>query len=218
MPEHKAEKCGLPRAYTPLFSPAVPKQGKMSNGPWLLLRGIDPMCWCYEVTNSLQRMGRSEHCDIPLYDPTVSRVHAAICQSGDGAVICDLESANGTFVNGERINKATFQVGDTLLLGSVELMVVSDPNGDPCQEDTALFKSAKASQCLSRAQRRVLDLLLNGLSFKQVAKQLCISPYTVQEHAKRIYRAMGVHSQVELMAVCLGSARTGSNPDMPAIQ
>ncbi len=50
------------------------------------------------------KIGRSNNCDIVINDATVSSEHLEIFQDDEGNVfITDLESSNGTFVNGERI-------------------------------------------------------------------------------------------------------------------
>ena len=53
---------------------------------------------------------------------------------------------------------------------------------------------------LSPAERRVLDSLLLGLSEKEVATRLDISPNTVHCHVGKIYKAVGVCSRAELLA------------------
>ncbi len=56
----------------------------------------------------------------------VSRLHAVIRRSGDNLFLIDLESTNGTFINGERITAGTLQQlrdGDTISLGMFNVTV-----------------------------------------------------------------------------------------------
>jgi adenylate cyclase len=64
-------------------------------------------------------VGRSIACDLPVRDPSVSRRHAelAIDAQGEGLAVSDLESMNGTFVNGERVTRATARPGDQVTFG-----------------------------------------------------------------------------------------------------
>ena len=59
-----------------------------------------------------------------------------------------------------------------------------------------------ASQ-LTRAQCRVLMRLLDGLSEKDTAEALKISPHTVHNHVRDIYSILNVHSRGELLALLL---------------
>ena len=63
------------------------------------------------------KIGRSSHCDLKLADGKVSRDHAMITEVDDGHVIVDLESANGTVVNGDRIDRKPLKEGDFIRLG-----------------------------------------------------------------------------------------------------
>ena len=60
----------------------------------------------------------SEKCDIILNDPEVSSVHASLTKIGSEIVLEDLQSGNGTLLNGERINKRSIQNGDEFVIGS----------------------------------------------------------------------------------------------------
>ncbi|MGH7675054.1 MAG: FHA domain-containing protein, partial [Gemmatimonadales bacterium] len=48
-------------------------------------------------------VGRGVTSDVPIYDPTISRRHAEIFLTGTGVRVKDLNSSNGTFVNGARV-------------------------------------------------------------------------------------------------------------------
>lgn len=63
-------------------------------------------------------VGRGRDADLVLADELVSRHHAQLTPSGSGAVVVDLGSRNGTFVNGEGIHGPTrLEPGDQLQLG-----------------------------------------------------------------------------------------------------
>jgi pSer/pThr/pTyr-binding forkhead associated (FHA) protein len=63
-------------------------------------------------------VGRGKDADLVLADDLVSRRHARVTPSGSGAVVEDLGSRNGTFLNGEGIHGPTrLKAGDQLQLG-----------------------------------------------------------------------------------------------------
>lgn len=53
---------------------------------------------------------------------------------------------------------------------------------------------------LSLREREVVQLLSQGRSVSVIARSLSISPHTVRNHLKAIFRKVGVHSQVELVS------------------
>jgi len=55
--------------------------------------------------------------------PLVSRLHCRLSAGPVEIEAEDLESTNGTYVNGERVIRGTLKDGDTLRIGAVELLV-----------------------------------------------------------------------------------------------
>ena len=71
-------------------------------------------------------IGRDEDCDLPLSDIAVSRRHARISLQGVAFVVEDLDSNNGTLLNGDRISAPTELVaGDELVIGERTLRFVA---------------------------------------------------------------------------------------------
>jgi FHA domain/Protein of unknown function (DUF3662) len=67
------------------------------------------------------RVGRSEENEVFLLDPSVSRAHAIVELDGVAAIVRDLGSTNGTFVNGERIEARRLSDGDELTFGNTRM-------------------------------------------------------------------------------------------------
>jgi pSer/pThr/pTyr-binding forkhead associated (FHA) protein len=66
-------------------------------------------------------IGRGTECDVVIKDPKASRRHCQLTRKGQGFLLEDLGSKNGTYVNGERIKEAvilkpneTFKIGETM--------------------------------------------------------------------------------------------------------
>src|SRR5688500_18817076 len=74
-------------------------------------------------------IGRSSELDMVLVEELVSRRHASIVVRGGVVTIEDLGSTNGTFVNGERVQKTTLHEGDRVLVGTSILKVVAASAG-----------------------------------------------------------------------------------------
>lgn len=76
----------------------------------------------YPLHKKAVLVGRGVTCDIRLSDPHVSSEHAHIYLEGSAFFIEDLNSANGTSINGQRIQSPTLlKHGDTLQIGSTIL-------------------------------------------------------------------------------------------------
>ena len=76
-------------------------------------------------------LGRATTNDITLNDVRVSRNHARLECRPQGITLIDLDSSNGTRLNGTQIDRATLVPGDTLSLGSQQLKyLVEDPLED----------------------------------------------------------------------------------------
>ena len=70
------------------------------------------------------KIGRSTDCQLILDDDYVSTRHARIYRSGDGYLVEDLGSTNGTYLNNERLSSpAPFTTSDTLRIGRTLLVV-----------------------------------------------------------------------------------------------
>jgi DNA-binding CsgD family transcriptional regulator len=79
------------------------------------------------------------------------------------------------------------------------------PESHGVARGTALaMGAAMVSVALSRREHETLACLLTGLSEKQVAARLGLSPHTVHQYVKALYRKLAVSSRAELMARCLG--------------
>ena len=68
-------------------------------------------------------LGRHADCDVVLGDLSVSRRHALLRYHDGGWTLRDLESTNGTKVNGLRVGRCTLRPGDRIVLGHERLVV-----------------------------------------------------------------------------------------------
>jgi hypothetical protein len=88
----------------------------------------------FELSAERARIGRAGDNDFVLPDGSVSSRHGEIIRKGDSIEIVDLGSTNGTFFNGERVERADIPPGGKFRLGSVEGVYTSEP---PAGEEAA---------------------------------------------------------------------------------
>jgi hypothetical protein len=76
-------------------------------------------------------IGRDASCDLAIADMTVSRVHARLERTPEGWLLSDLESTNGTRVNGWRVRgKVPVRAGDLVSFGSLEVVFGAGQRAD----------------------------------------------------------------------------------------
>jgi hypothetical protein len=75
-----------------------------------------------QLAQTAVRIGRGLDNDIVVDSLSVSREHARLVRDG-GIFVEDLASRNGTFVNGQRVQRARVGVGDRIRLGAIELRI-----------------------------------------------------------------------------------------------
>ena len=81
-----------------------------------------------QVDQSSLLIGRGEDCAVRFEEPVVSSRHAIIAADGRHFHLFDQRSANGTFLNGSRVNETQLRSGDLISLGTTgpKLQVVID--------------------------------------------------------------------------------------------
>jgi len=95
---------------------------------------------------SVIKLGKVPSAHLKLDDETVSRMHAIIEVNGPGDVsIIDLGSTKGTFVNGQKVNKAKLQSGDTIVVGEtrIELAIGAGEEDEPTKVNTGAIGSSE---------------------------------------------------------------------------
>lgn len=84
--------------------------------PHLIAGGVS-----YPLVRAITQLGRGSECDIRVEDPGVSRKHCEIV-IGQPVVLRDLNSTNGTVVNGKRITQMDLADGTEIKLGGTTLV------------------------------------------------------------------------------------------------
>lgn len=85
-----------------------------------------------EWTQTALAVGRSRRCDVHIEDRTASSRHCLLVNLGDGWMVCDSGSRNGTFVNGERVSKRMLAPGDRIAFGHTTIDFEQPaPSGTP---------------------------------------------------------------------------------------
>jgi pSer/pThr/pTyr-binding forkhead associated (FHA) protein len=80
----------------------------------------------HELTVEKTTIGRVEDNTFPIMDPSVSSHHCEVLLSGTDVKVHDLNSTNGTYIEGEKITEAVIKPGQVLRLGQIQLRLETE--------------------------------------------------------------------------------------------
>jgi len=196
---------------------------------WLIIRGLPPEVWSRRIKSRKQIIGRGVDCAIQLFDEKVSRQHAKIWERGGIAFIRDMNSRNGTYVDGVRVTRCALVSGKSFRIGDITFEVVASQTRVQNRMRAGVSSPTVKHEIppgvintnfagLSDGQRQVLRLLVQGASEKEAAASLNLSYHTIHAHLKQVYRQLEVRSRAELVARCLARSETPPAIIEPAAQ
>ena len=90
--------------------------------PRLILRLEESVLKEYDM-GMMATIGRLSDNSVMIDNAAVSGHHACVFRDGDQFVVEDLQSTNGTFVNGTRVSRRTLQPGDVVMVGKHQLVL-----------------------------------------------------------------------------------------------
>jgi DNA-binding CsgD family transcriptional regulator len=142
-------------------------------------------------------VGRASTSDVCIEDARVSRVHLRCSPTTVGWVITDVQSANGSFVNGKRVTEFTCLQPTTVRLADAKrgVEVHLSPVG---QTATVVVEHTTDGPTLSGRERELVALVAGGASDQQIADALHISIRTVRSHLDRIQMKTGRRRRADL--------------------
>jgi pSer/pThr/pTyr-binding forkhead associated (FHA) protein len=113
-----------------------------------------------ELTLSKERVtiGRRAHNDIVIDDLAISGEHAVIVTANDDSFLEDLNSTNGTQINGQPVKKHFLQDGDVVEMAQYKLRYIAD--GHPARGEGA--EAATASSGIAASQNVATLKVMNG--------------------------------------------------------
>jgi two-component system, cell cycle response regulator len=108
-----------------LFESLTLRKGESRSACFVLIAGKQTGAM-YKVDKGEVFIGRAKDASIRIDDEGVSRLHAKIVRHPQGTVaIVDLESTNGTFCNGQRVDTHVLQDGDRIQIGTITIIKFS---------------------------------------------------------------------------------------------
>lgn len=112
---------------TPPVAPPAPPAARSIYQHIIVVDGPNTRSALHEGKNVI---GRGSSCDVKVTDTGVSRQHAEIIVTGPNAIVQDLNSTNGTLVNGRKISNQRLTHGDVVRLGHSVLVYRYETGGE----------------------------------------------------------------------------------------
>ena len=125
--------------------------GSHAHEPWILHGLSTALSEKRYSISAAQTVGRGQNCDIFLAVAHLSRQHARLSLDDKGLLVEDLGSANGTFVNGKRIDKIRLKSGDELRFDTLRFRVQA-PGAD-IDLDKTMMRPATEGPALKKPTR-----------------------------------------------------------------
>src|SRR5947209_16710673 len=110
------------------------------------------------LTQDIIKIGKLSSSHLRIDDESVSRMHAVIEIAGPGEIYSiDLGSTKGTLVNGQKVNKAKVQSGDTIVLGTTKLVVtMGEPIAAATDDGPTQVQAPPATAAPAQANHTVI--------------------------------------------------------------
>lgn len=111
----------------------------------------------HELNVDKTTIGRVDDNTFQIVDPSVSSHHCEVLLRGTDVLVRDLNSTNGTFINGEKVSESVLKAGQTLRLGQIEMQLLAE--GMPMPTATATQAPAAPAPGASAAApfRKAID-------------------------------------------------------------
>ncbi len=110
----------------------------------------------HELKADKTTIGRVDDNTFPIAEASVSSHHCEVLLRGTDVVIHDLNSTNGTFINGEKITESVLKPGQTLRLGQIELRLETDGSAPAASPAPAVAAAAPTSPAPSKKAETVV--------------------------------------------------------------
>ncbi|HEY7387241.1 MAG TPA: FHA domain-containing protein, partial [Bryobacteraceae bacterium] len=192
---------------------AVAAAQEPANKAWLLSQTGSPLSIRFSVPEGATRIGRAPDNELVIQGPSASTVslHHAVIDCNGGFHIRDLDSTNGTFVNGERITDAELEPDSSIRLGNQGpelLFVIGEPPAAELNQTQVILEPPALEAASTPPPANTIDhLLAEGVEQARQARAVGISGQTMTIMRKALDRAL--HRSSRRFRVIVGALAAG---------
>lgn len=143
----------------------------------------------FDVTTDSVQIGRGAHNPIRILDTEVSRSHAVLKHEDDQWTLTDIGSANGTYLNGEKITSSPVNHGDQIQFGRSLVLFRIDRDSFNPAELSGRVRLTSPSSTISKAQAEIIsELYQPKLEASPQDSKLESAPEKVLANLKMLYK------------------------------
>ena len=95
----------------------------------------------HDLKTDKTTIGRVEDNTFQIAEPSVSSHHCEVLVRGNDVIVKDLNSTNGTYINGEKITEGPLKPGQILRLGQIEMRLETDATPAPAASKKPLTQT-----------------------------------------------------------------------------
>ena len=130
----------------------------------------------FHLHEMVTQIGRQSANHLQIRDPEVSKIHCKLEVTSAGLLLSDMDSANGTFVNGQVVKKYLLSENDKIQIGGATLLLSDAPESESESEIFKPLTGVMSMLGLEREDtfpnREELTVVLNTADFKETPTQL----------------------------------------------
>jgi two-component system NtrC family sensor kinase len=159
-------------------------------------------------------IGRDRSCQLCIDDPQISRYHARVLRRADSITIEDLDSSNGTFVNGARIKTGILNINDLVTLGRFTQLVVrrnaesASPRPQPAVPPAEIEKGSRPRPAIDRpGSAEEKTVFASNMSITRTLKPTELTELLGRSHGslRAMYRVLRLTSSILDLDLLLNS-------------
>jgi hypothetical protein len=150
----------------------------------LTLQFEDRVLKQYDV-GRMATIGRLADNTITIDSPAVSSHHACVFRDGQNLAVEDLQSTNGTFVNGKRVSRQVLQHGDVVQVGRHQLVLDQTGGADPAAPGEDEVAIASGGETVFIDKRTLLARLMQSETDARKCDALLARLRDVETHVSR---------------------------------
>jgi pSer/pThr/pTyr-binding forkhead associated (FHA) protein len=123
----------------------------------------------HELKAEKTTVGRVEDNSFQIAEPSVSSHHCEVMLRGNDIVVKDLNSTNGTFINGEKVTESALKPGQILRLGQIEMRLETDappPSPKKLEQTMVMQRGVSLNELEQGARGGPFDTKGTGFSKK----------------------------------------------------